>query len=126
MKRHSSTLAIAVMCISWFAITASAQVGSNVAQSSTPGAHGTNLSIRAVESSSEIAGELANPECDGKGNVYFDTWPDGVHAIHKLNANGERVGVFLPEAPGVRIDMPLDRKSTRLNSSHVRISYAVF
>src|SRR5690554_7258292 len=25
-----------------------------------------------------------------------------------------------------RADLPLDRKSTRLNSSHVRISYAVF
>src|SRR5690606_37396733 len=30
------------------------------------------------------------------------------------------------ELPADRIDPPLDRKSTRLNSSHVKISYAVF
>src|SRR3989442_6503973 len=27
---------------------------------------------------------------------------------------------------GTQVDHPVDRKSTRLNSSHVRISYAVF
>src|SRR5436305_2904830 len=31
-----------------------------------------------------------------------------------------------PAAPGLPRDRPEDRKSTRLNSSHVRISYAVF
>src|SRR5690606_40037443 len=32
-----------------------------------------------------------------------------------------------PAAAGVAVDVPdIDRKSTRLNSSHVKISYAVF
>src|SRR5699024_11455105 len=39
-------------------------------------------------------------------------------------------GVHIPARPGVFADMDfepfLDRKSTRLNSSHVSISYAVF
>src|SRR5690349_22549662 len=33
--------------------------------------------------------------------------------------------LVVPPPPGVLVD-PLDRKSTRLNSSHVEISYAVF
>src|SRR3989442_12013371 len=41
-----------------------------------------------------------------------------------------RVGALLRHRPGVRLPDAdqelLDRKSTRLNSSHVRISYAVF
>src|SRR3989442_11035288 len=36
--------------------------------------------------------------------------------------NGNQVGLFMED--GVLV--ALDRKSTRLNSSHVRISYAVF
>src|SRR2546430_10752007 len=32
----------------------------------------------------------------------------------------------VPEAVSVRKDLALDRKSTRLNSSHSQISYAVF
>src|SRR6266511_5312546 len=31
-----------------------------------------------------------------------------------------------PDGPRIRIPAPPDRKSTRLNSSHVKISYAVF
>src|SRR5690606_39297497 len=38
-----------------------------------------------------------------------------------------RVQMFIPPMlPGVRVDSGIDRKSTRLNSSHVKISYAVF
>src|SRR5258707_8507953 len=37
------------------------------------------------------------------------------------------ISVFLPERPDRHIQQPLeDRKSTRLNSSHANISYAVF
>jgi hypothetical protein len=54
-----------------------------------------------------VASEFSNPECDGDGNIYINTWPDGVHAIHKLNARGERVAVFLPNSPGVRVDMAM-------------------
>src|SRR5690606_41878425 len=39
-------------------------------------------------------------------------------------------GIFSADARNVNnaavVDVPLDRKSTRLNSSHVKISYAVF
>src|SRR2546430_2490727 len=31
-----------------------------------------------------------------------------------------------PGGPGIRVDSHVDRKSTRLNSSHSQISYAVF
>lgn len=68
---------------------------------------GPSLSLTSVESFSEVARELANPECDAKGNLYFDSWPDGAHAIHKLSASGKRLATLLPEAPGVRVDMPL-------------------
>src|SRR5205085_9916638 len=34
--------------------------------------------------------------------------------------------VILPSGPTGKITIPLDRKSTRLNSSHSQISYAVF
>src|SRR5690606_41561698 len=42
-------------------------------------------------------------------------------------ATGARHREFLPAAPGISPRaLPTDRKSTRLNSSHVKISYAVF
>src|SRR3712207_6950535 len=59
------------------------------------------------------------------------------HAAHEVRAGGaERAGEDAPAAladdhhtlpgrPGQRLQ-PLDRKSTRLNSSHANISYAVF
>src|SRR5207249_6762039 len=58
----------------------------------------------------------------------------GPHASHRRGAAGEgtaqhpihrSVGGLGPPAPDRR-DPGLDRKSTRLNSSHVSISYAVF
>src|SRR3712207_8720805 len=45
---------------------------------------------------------------------------DAVRHVHD-----SRRGAGLVEAPGERTGTP-DRKSTRLNSSHVNISYAVF
>src|SRR5690242_21233356 len=43
------------------------------------------------------------------------------------HARGRRREVALrPDQQGQRHDVPLDRKSTRLNSSHMSISYAVF
>src|SRR5690554_7240111 len=46
---------------------------------------------------------------------------------------GQRIGLLGPNGAGKSTliksltgELPLDRKSTRLNSSHVRISYAVF
>src|SRR2546429_5424929 len=45
--------------------------------------------------------------------------PDGAGTFHKLPAS-------LREDPAERRKLPGDRKSTRLNSSHGYISYAVF
>src|SRR5207302_9965682 len=50
----------------------------------------------------------------------------------KLYVRGVTYGTFRPDATGQQFPSPevvesdLDRKSTRLNSSHVKISYAVF
>src|SRR5690554_5786109 len=48
--------------------------------------------------------------------------------VMQLVMGGGLAGVALsiPVDPFVRYTLALDRKSTRLNSSHVRISYAVF
>src|SRR3712207_7476106 len=43
-----------------------------------------------------------------------------------LRARGDRAGAPLPLRLGRRDDHRRDRKSTRLNSSHANISYAVF
>src|SRR5438105_14438047 len=49
-------------------------------------------------------------------------------AAHRRRADGrrERRGFARPGAAGARGDRARDRKSTRLNSSHEWISYAVF
>src|SRR5690554_7636436 len=44
--------------------------------------------------------------------------------FHKTDRNSS--SLLLNSTPLVQIRTKLDRKSTRLNSSHVRISYAVF
>src|SRR3712207_6893329 len=57
-----------------------------------------------------------------------------VHHLHVLERHPERVGsdlaprrdVPLAVRRGAGDDLDLDRKSTRLNSSHANISYAVF
>src|SRR3712207_7878672 len=48
--------------------------------------------------------------------------------VRELTGSRQRVtGVLLSTAAGEeRLDADLDRKSTRLNSSHANISYAVF
>src|SRR5436309_5105423 len=49
---------------------------------------------------------------------------DHVHEI--APGADERLGAFVLELTGEGVDIDADRKSTRLNSSHVKISYAVF
>src|SRR6266496_6125082 len=44
----------------------------------------------------------------------------------RTRLDSEIVGVHFEDGASVRQGDPLDRKSTRLNSSHVEISYAVF
>ena len=65
-----------------------------------------HLRVQAVQSPTELAVALAFLKCDAKNNLYFMTAPDGVRGIHKLNASGERIGLFLPDSPGVKIDFP--------------------
>src|SRR3712207_7279679 len=43
-----------------------------------------------------------------------------------LGGQGHRAELGLRVGPGVELVGPADRKSTRLNSSHANISYAVF
>src|SRR5699024_11299985 len=87
----------------------------------------------AIERAGDLAAILSSLE---PGDVLF------IDEIHRLPHSVEEVlypameDFFLdivigtgPSARSVRIDLPpftLDRKSTRLNSSHVSISYAVF
>src|SRR3712207_6913766 len=47
--------------------------------------------------------------------------PDAVEALH-----ADQVDHATDEDPALRVLLHLDRKSTRLNSSHANISYAVF
>src|SRR5207302_8500524 len=59
--------------------------------------------------------------------------PHGSSRVASAVGHGRRGGsAFIVEAvadmvqmPGVQVDAAVDRKSTRLNSSHVKISYAV-
>src|SRR5207249_7010773 len=48
---------------------------------------------------------------------------EAMREVHWAPGPFNRLGEFPAEQPN---DLPLDRKSTRLNSSHVSISYAVF
>src|SRR5690554_7534321 len=78
---------------------------------------------------------------DAEGNLL----PDSTYAFHVTPFEGANVEQSALDFTGIRLDDPLrqqvalaeaealgeifrpvDRKSTRLNSSHVRISYAVF
>src|SRR5260221_12823489 len=63
-----------------------------------------------------IARRLAAFEASFGGQTLFDRLPEGL----RLNAAGEQL-----VAAALRCS-PSDRKSTRLNSSHTVISYAVF
>src|SRR6266498_4200834 len=51
---------------------------------------------------------------------------DGVHSRSPLRPSGCHRPAFQLRHAGLPGDLVRDRKSTRLNSSHVRISYAVF
>src|SRR5688572_29811702 len=66
-----------------------------------------------LKTASEIEAEIVD--------LYFQNdWPDPNSALSKFN----QVKALL--AAGSTVEAQLDRKSTRLNSSHSQISYAVF
>src|SRR3712207_8444338 len=59
--------------------------------------------------------------------LIWETLPDLNWAGFYRNVDGELVlGPFQGRPPCIRIAFGKDRKSTRLNSSHANISYAVF
>ena len=66
---------------------------------------GSRLHVEMIKAPSEVAEALAGPpKCDSHGDIYLKTTPDGVSAIHKLNAKGERVALFQPKSPSLQID----------------------
>src|SRR5690606_40576098 len=71
----------------------------------------------------------AAEECEGCAAVVADEYDDGPHSVHADVARHlakELREIADRDAPAAQPDPPPDRKSTRLNSSHVKISYAVF
>src|SRR3712207_2665684 len=64
--------------------------------------------------------ELSDP-----GRLVLDYRPTNVDLSFPIPARAEKTVLFEPRR-GEAIPSPLDRKSTRLNSSHANISYAVF
>jgi hypothetical protein len=57
---------------------------------------------------SEIAQVFQEPlKCDADGNLYLRTEPSGIGAIHKLNSKGERIALFQPISPNIKVNAPL-------------------
>src|SRR2546426_8451119 len=67
-------------------------------------------------------------EEDGTGAALVAIDDGRARTEHRDTAVGERIcgGPLGDQKGGTRISLQVDRKSTRLNSSHLVISYAVF
>src|SRR5207253_11508866 len=64
--------------------------------------------------------------CGGAGVFHLHRGDRNLNAILELSTlNGTRMVMAQRYLPAVTMRVPLDRESTRLNSSHVAISYAV-
>jgi len=74
-------------------------------QKPTSASANRGLSIETVKVPSELAQTFAFPlKCDADGSLFFRTSPDGFDAIHKLSPKGERLAVFQPNSPDVKVD----------------------
>src|SRR5690625_5890876 len=81
-----------------------------------------------------IPGTIARYEwSDGSTNRNLDNVPAGNYQLTVIAQNGRQyksgnITIEEPDPIHIGLDLfpPTDRKSTRLNSSHVAISYAVF
>src|SRR5690606_34022416 len=58
-------------------------------------------------------------------NEYYNRWKENVF-FQEGNSSGSKFRMNITISLLNEEHMPIDRKSTRLNSSHVKISYAVF
>src|SRR3989442_2742240 len=73
--------------------------------------------------------DLEGVDAVGEHRGDFKSTAVFVENVHEREANGKRAASRRPDECHNYIAVPFlftDRKSTRLNSSHVRISYAVF
>src|SRR5207253_10083491 len=91
---------------------------------SFPTRRSSDLTLRGARRNSRRAAARP-PAARGSHSATFPR-----HSPRRPQSHGERTGVHaVIRADGTRKEegvRPLDRKSTRLNSSHVAISYAVF
>src|SRR5438477_9525215 len=75
------------------------------------------------------AGLRADPEVGAPGHPGVHRQDGGgrrVHRQHRVLGDGVKPPRPRLRQPGAPVSAPQDRKSTRLNSSHMSISYAVF
>src|SRR3712207_8767732 len=63
---------------------------------------------------------------DPLGDGYSGHGHDAPGRAQQAGEAGDVVHAEIEEGPAAELVVPLDRKSTRLNSSHANISYAVF
>src|SRR5690606_41272386 len=83
----------------------------------------------ATNNTCATASPQSYPTCGSQYATYYDTW-------YTFNSgNSGNINITITPEPGVTVGFAIysgdennlrDRKSTRLNSSHVKISYAVF
>src|SRR2546428_4898716 len=71
---------------------------------------------------SRIDAAVNNAGTEGQRGLVVDQTAESYAATFDTNV----LGVLLSMKHELRVMLPLDRKSTRLNSSHDQISYAVF
>src|SRR5699024_12161416 len=81
--------------------------------------------IREVATLAEVSTATVSRVLNNNSNVKADTKKRVEDAIERLNYHPNDVARTLYKGQSKIIAL-LDRKSTRLNSSHVSISYAVF
>lgn len=69
-------------------------------------ATGNLVPVQTIEARSEAASTFSDPlNCDADGNLYLQSDDSGVSGVRKLNAKGERVALFQPNAnPDLKVD----------------------
>ena len=84
-------------------------------------ATGNLVPVQTIEARSEVASTFSDPlNCDADGNLYLQSDDSGVSGVRKLNAKGERVALFQPNAnPDLKVDsvgiLPFDKTGRWIN-----------